>query len=468
MKQTRTNHIYLALSSLALMTFIGILNETSMNVTYPHLAVEFGVSLGTIQWITTGYLLMTTITMGTTAYLLRQFPARRLHLVSLTAFIVGDIMSACAANFPLLLCGRLIQAVATGLATPILFHLIFTEIPRERLGAMTGFAGMVISFAPALGPTYGGYVSEVLSWRMIFWLLLPLALVSLVLGQLYIRNRPFGNQHPFSYGSLFFLALTLFSVVYGFSTISTGGFGILFWTLMVAGCCFFAAFVYVNNHGKSQLFDLSVFKVRPLRLSTLTYFNLQFINIGISLVIPIYAQYVLKTSSTIAGLVLLPGSVLGAIIAPLAGRLADNQGFAKPVTFGSILLLAGTACFVIFQSQLTPLLLMVFFIVLRCGFNFSFGNTISNASVLVAQKNASDVNSIFNMIQQFAGSLGTDLLASVISLTQKRGTGTIAQQTFAGGRIDFVLLVVLAVIVVGAVVVNYRWQKQLAQKKVAN
>lgn len=152
MQQTKPKHIYAALGAMALITFIGILNETSMNVTYPELASLFHVSLDVIQWITTGYLLMVTITMGTTAYLLRQFTARRLHLVAVTAFIVGDVLSAVAVNFPMLLIGRLIQSVATGLA---LFHLIFTEIPREKLGAMTGFAGMVISFAPALGPTYG-------------------------------------------------------------------------------------------------------------------------------------------------------------------------------------------------------------------------------------------------------------------------------------------------------------------------
>ena len=165
MASTKQNHIYLAIISLALLTFIGILNETSMNVTYPELSREFGVSLDMVQWITTGYLLMVTITMGTTAYLLRQFAARKLQLVAVSAFIIGDLMCALTGNFAVLLVGRLIQAVATGLSTPILFHIIFTEIPRERLGAMTGFAGMVISFAPALGPTYGGWISAVGSWR---------------------------------------------------------------------------------------------------------------------------------------------------------------------------------------------------------------------------------------------------------------------------------------------------------------
>ena len=455
----KSKHTYLAIISLALLTFIGILNETSMNVTYPELSQELGVSLDTIQWITTGYLLMVTVTMGTTAYLLRQFAARKLQLTAFLAFIIGDLMCALTPDFAMLLTGRLIQAIATGLSTPILFHLIFTEIPRERLGSMTGFAGMVISFAPALGPTYGGWISAITSWRMIFWILLPFVLVSLVLGQLFIRNQPLGNDKRFSYGSLLSLAVALFSVVYGFSTIGKQGpsWRLVLWLIIAVAS--FSVFVYVNNHGKSQLFDLRVFKSKSLRLSTLTYFNLQFINIGISLVIPLYAQYVLGASSTIAGLVLLPGSVFGAFIAPFAGRLADLQGFAKPVTFGGCLLLVGTLCFSLFQRQLTPFLVMLFFVILRIGFNFAFGNTISNASILVDAKNSADVNSIFNMVQQFAGSLGTGFLAAVLAVFQNSGSGSMRTRTYTGGRVDYLFLLAMAVIVVLAIITNYRMQK---------
>lgn len=460
LNQNKHNHIYLAIISLALLTFIGILNETSMNVTYPKLSRQFAVSLDTIQWITTGYLLMVTVTMGTTAYLLRQFKAKRLQLAAVLAFIFGDLLCAMAMNFPMLLVGRLIQAMATGLSTPILFHLIFTEIPRARLGAMTGFAGMVISFAPALGPTYGGWISEVTSWRLIFWLLLPFVLVSLVLGQCFIRNTPLGNTKRFSYGSLISLAVALFSFVYAFSTIGRAGIGWPLAAWLVVAIVSLAVFIYVNNHGESQLFDLRVFRVKPLRLSTLTYFSLQFINIGISLVIPLYAQYVLGASSTIAGLVLLPGSVCGAFIAPFAGRLADNQGFAKPVTFGGVLLVIGAACFAFLQAQLTPFLIMAFFLVLRIGFNFAFGNTISNATVLVDARNSADVNSIFNMVQQFAGSLGTVFLAAVLAVFQNNGTGSLASRTYDGGRVDYIFLTALAVVVLCAIIVNYRLQKQ--------
>lgn len=458
-KEERHPHIYAAIFSMALLTFVGILNETAMNVTYPELVNVFHVSLDVIQWITTGYLLMVTIVMGTTAYLLRQFPARKLALVAVMIFVIGDIIGACAINFPLLLIGRLIQATATGLSTPILFHLIFTEIPANRKGIMTGFAGMVISFAPAIGPTYGGIVSEMLSWRMIFWLILPLAIISLIIGQLTIQNEPIGNSKRFSYLGLFLLACALVTIVYSVSLIGKKGLSSKFWLFLCAGIILGFLFIYVNNHGQSQLLNFSIFRVVPLRLSTITYFNLQFINIGISLVIPVYMQYVLHSSALVAGIVLLPGSVAGALLAPFGGRWADQQGYAKPVITGSCLLVIGAGCFLLFQSRLTALTVTLFFLILRIGFNLAFPNTISNASMLVKQENSSDVNSVFNMVQQFAGSMGTGLLASLVAYFQNHVGGSLAKRTIYGGKIDYLIVACLALITLMTVICNYHLQR---------
>lgn len=454
-------HPYWAIFSVALMTFIGVLNETSMNVTYPVLAKEFGVSLDVVQWITGGYLLMVTIVMGTTAYCLRQWAARWLHLAAVSAFVIGDLICALAVNFPMLLAGRLIQAIATGFSTPMMFFLIFTQIPRERLGVMNGVAGMVISLAPALGPTYGGAVLAAGSWRVIFWLILPLALLSLIAGQLTIRNQPFGNSQPFSFWALFLLAGSLFSIVTGVARFGKSGWTSSCWLLLLLGLILFGGFVWLNQYGKTRLFDLGVFAQSSVRLSEWTYFSLQFINIGASLALPIYCEYVLHASSLTAGMVLLPGSLLGAVMAPLSGFLADRYGYGLPTRLGSVLIVLGTTGLLVFQSQLTPLSVMVLFIAMRLGFNAAFSNTIANASTLVAKEKSTDVNSIFNMTQQFAGSLGVGIMTALIALSQNQGQGSMALRTFKGSRLDFWLLVILAFSVLVAVWLNFSRQQQL-------
>ena len=449
---------YLALLAVALLTLIGILAETALNVTYPELAQVFQISLDITQWLTAGYLLMVTIMMGTTAYLLKRFPAKRLQLVAVLLFIVGDVGSALAMNFPVLMVSRLLQAMATGLSTPMFFHLIFTLVPREKLGAMTGVAGMVISFAPALGPTYGGWLATVWSWRAIFWFVLPVALISLWLGQRFITATPAKQPAHFNLASFLALALAMFTWIYALSMIGRFGFTGLFYWLLVLALALYCFFIYLNFRGATPLVDLRIFQHLAVSLDGLTYFCLQFINIGLSLVIPIYAQYTLHASAFISGAILLPGTLVGAVMSPLAGALADRVGFAVPVIGGSCLLTLGAAGFFFGQAQLTVLKMTLLFVVLRAGFNMAFANTISNASTHVALQNTADVSSLFNMLQQLAGATGVVFLASLMALFENQGTGTMAMRTYAGGRIDFGLTFSLALIIFGTALVNYHFQ----------
>ena len=449
---------YLALLAVALLTLIGILAETALNVTYPELTQVFQISLDTTQWLTAGYLLMVTIMMGTTAYLLKRFPAKRLQLVAALLFIGGDVGSALAMNFPVLMVSRLLQAMATGLSTPMFFHLIFTLVPREKLGAMTGVAGMVISFAPALGPTYGGWLATVWSWRAIFWFVLPVALISLWLGQRFITATPAKQPAHFNLASFLALALAMFTWIYALSMIGRFGFTGLFYWLLALALVLYGFFIYLNFRGATPLVDLRIFQHLAVSLDGLTYFCLQFINIGLSLVIPIYAQYTLHASAFISGAILLPGTLVGAVMSPLAGALADRVGFAVPVIGGSCLLTLGAAGFFFGQAQLTVLKMTLLFVVLRAGFNMAFANTISNASTHVELQNTADVSSLFNMLQQLAGATGVVFLASLMALFENQGTGTMAMRTYAGGRIDFGLTFSLALIVFGTALVNYHFQ----------
>ena len=452
-----------AILSVALLSLLGIMTETSMNVTYPELSRVFHLSLDVTQWITTAYLLMVTIMMGTTAYLLKKYPPQRLQFIAVLFFMVGDVICALAPSFSALLFGRLVQATATGLATPILFHLIFTQVPRAKLGMMTGFAGMIISLAPALGPTYGGLVSSTMSWRMIFWFLLPFGLVSLVGGQLFIRGQVAKQVKPFSWGSFILLAVAMFTWIYAFSVIGRQGVGLKFWGFLVLALLLLLGFGWQNNRGTAQLVNLGIFKSRAVRFDAWAYFGLQFLNIGISVVIPVYAQYVLGNGALVAGLVLLPGTLIGAAISPLAGHLADQHGFALPVLTGSGLLVLGAVCFVGAQPLLTAGLLTVFFIILRSGFNLCFSNTISNATANVPIAAATDISSVFNMVQQLAGATGVVFLTALMAIFQNQGNGTLALRTYRGGRVDFWLTLGLAVVIAGLNIINYHQQSAKRQ-----
>ena len=158
----------LSILATALIAFAGILSETSMNVTFPHLMKVFHTDLGTLQWITTGYLLAVSITITLGATLAHNWSERRILFTSLAIFTVGNGVAMLAPNFALLMLGRILQGSATGIATPLMFNLIVERIPRNQIGFYMGLSGLVISLAPAIGPTYGGFMIGLFDWHMIY------------------------------------------------------------------------------------------------------------------------------------------------------------------------------------------------------------------------------------------------------------------------------------------------------------
>ena len=209
--------------------------------------------------------------------------------------------------------------------------------------------------------------------------------------------------------------------------------------------------------------DLSILKFSIIKLSSFSYFSFQCINIGSSFLIPIFLQYVLGGSPFAAGIVMLPGALLGAFISPIAGKWADEKGFARPVIIGNICLTIGTFLFLIFIHQLNFIVILCFFAFLRLGFNLSFSNTISNAATNVPAKNSPDVNSFYNMIQLYAGSVGVGILAALVANFQKFGQGSMTLRSLNGSQAGFGFVSVLAVLALLATLLNYHIQAN--QKK---
>ncbi|WP_429970371.1 MFS transporter [Fructilactobacillus sp. Tb1] len=455
----------LAILATALLSFCGVLLETSMNVTFPELSKLFSVSLGTVQWITTGYLLVVTITMSMTAYLLKKYPIKTLFLAAAIFFIIGDLLSVMAPNFTILLLGRLIQAGATGISMPMMYHVIFTTVPRHKIGTYVGICSMVISMAPALGPTYGGALSYLLNWRYIFIIVLPIAFITVYLGYKTIDLQPQGVTKHFDFSALALMAITFFAFVWAANQIGIKGATTISWLApIIIGIITLISFLYVNSHGNSELISFAPMQIKAVYLDAFTYMALMFVNIGISFVIPIYAEIVYGASPLTAGLILLPGSIVGGITSPISGIIYDRFGAFKPILTGVCVIVMAMLLFNVTESVTTSLTLTLLFTLLRFGINMTFSNTISNAQANAPISQTADISSIFNMLQQYAGSLGTTILASVIAFHQNQATShaEFIAKTRLGGNIDYLTLLILAIII--ALVTFYNWYTQSRKK----
>ena len=458
MDNSVSTRVKLSILAVGLLSFTGILIETSMNVTFPTLIKQLGVGLGTVQWLTTGYLLLTTIVMSTTAYVLKKFDPLKIFIFAASCCFIGSLICLLAPDFPVLMGGRLLQAISTGLSTPLMFHLIFEEIPSSKLGLYTGLAGVVISLAPALGPTYGGVVNGMWSWREIFVGVLPLIILLFLIGIFSIRGTARGTKGiSFDYLSVIGLAIIFSIVLFTFDQAGRYGWTSSQFLLWVVGSILVVRiFVWYNGHSKRQLIDFSILKLPVLRLRLFGYFSLQFINIGLSFVLPIFAQTVLKLDSAKAGLMLLPGSLLGAAVGPIAGYVYDKRGAWLPMLISGSLITVGSALFWIKSESLTMLGIIWIYILVRIGFSMGFGVSLSDGSMQVKGPKKSDQNSLYSMMQQYAGSLGTNVLSVVISaVALTSGTNNEVLNTVTGAKIDFIILTVLSLLVLMSVVYIY-------------
>lgn len=443
-KQTENT---LAVLATAFMSFVGILTETSLNVTFPAMMKQFNVSLDTIQWTTTGYLLMIAIIMISSSYQNERFTAKQLFVTAAIAFMVGSIISAFALNFYILLLGRLISALGVGLCTPMMFNLIVEVMPRDEWGLYMGIAGLVVAMAPTLGPAFGGSIAYYLNWRWIFIIDTIFALLVFIAGIFVI-----GSYHPVKKKSFNWLAYAVLStgmvsLVIGVNQLSKGLKNWRLWVLLVLAAILFILFIRISKRSTSKLLDLSVFEDKGFIFGACAYFLLQFINIGVSFVLPNYIQIVNKQTSLIGGLVLLPGSIVAGLLNPYFGRLYDRVGAKVPLYGGAFLMALASLLLANWGLSLTAWMIICFYGILMLGHRMSFSNTMAQSLKIVDKNLKADATAVCQTAQQLAGSMGTAILAAIIAVFQNKQTESYATLTAQGSRVAFYFTFSLGILI---------------------
>ena len=440
--------VKLVLSILAagIMSFSGVVVETAMNVTFPTLMDEFGIGTSTVQWIPTGYLLVLAIIIPASSYLKKRFKMKSLFITAVCLFILGTVMAVVAPVFPVLLGGRLIQGVGTGIALPMMFNIVLEQVPEDRLGLMMGIASLITAMAPAVGPSLGGVIVSWFGWRMIFVVLLPLLILSFLFGVTSMRQVTETSRISFQIVDYLMLAVGFACFIFTTSMASESG-----WTsvrvivLFLVSILAIVLFYRRSIHSEAPLIDVKVFRCLPFSLSVVTLLLIQFICLGLGYLIPNYSQIVSGEEAFVAGCLLLPGCILGACIAPVSGRLLDRFGAKRPILIGVTAIIISLLCFSVFAAGLTKVLFIIFYLIFAFGQGFSSGNSMTNGlRQLPAELNA-DGNAVFNTLQQLAGAIGTSVITTIVASAQTARPDDMALATMEGSRNAFYLLAVLAV-----------------------
>ena len=168
--------------------FVIILNQTLLNTALPAFMADFGITANAAQWVTTLFMLVNGIMIPATAFLIQKFSTRTMFFAAMGIFALGTIICAVAPVYPVLLAGRVVQAASGGMIMPLMQTILFAIFPIDRRGTAMGTFGLVISFAPAIGPTLSGFIVDHWSWRVLFVMMLPIAFGALIFARLTLKN----------------------------------------------------------------------------------------------------------------------------------------------------------------------------------------------------------------------------------------------------------------------------------------
>ncbi|RBP97985.1 MFS transporter [Bifidobacterium aemilianum] len=437
---------------LYLGAFLGMLSETSMNIALPDLKETFQVSASTAQWLVVGYMLVIGIVLPFTSLLLKWIPAKPMVLFALTAFFIGSLISgfAPASSFAILLIGRMIQGISTGLVLPMMFAVILEVFPLNKIGFAMGTATLVVMFAPAIGPTLAGAFIGALSWRWIFFFFALVALVAIVAAAIWMVN-PYTLLRPKIDGLSCLTSILGFGgIVLGISLISEPGMMAGAIIALVVGIVAVAFYSYRQLHMTNPVIDLHALGIKQFTVGTIIVMMNFSITLAAMYLMPQELQQGLGIKAAVAGLIMLPGGVVNALMSLFAGRLYDSIGPKLLVRIGLVLSMVGLIMLFMVGPDTSIAFVIAAHIILMLGIPTTMSPAQSSALAALPQELSTDGSTILNTLQQVVGAVVTAVATILLSTGQQHalgGNGSNHAQAFvAGSRYGFVFAFVLAVI----------------------
>ena len=449
-----SREVVIVLAILVVSAMIMILNETILSVALPAIMEDFQVPETTAQWLTTGFMLTMAVVIPTTGYLLDRFSTKTIFVAALLFFSVGTLVAALAPTFAILLVARIIQATGTALVMPLLMTVTLTVVPSERRGSVMGIISIVISVAPALGPTVSGFILNSLTWHWLFWIMLPIVLLALIVGTLLIKNIGENKITPLDLLSVLLSVIAFGGLVYGFSSIGAilNGDGSLGIAAILIGAIALAIFIRRQIQLGKQ--DRALMDLRPFRIRNFTFALVAILlafgaMLGTVMVLPLYLQNSLGVTALVTGLVVMPGGLLQGLVAPFIGRIYDKVGPRPLLIPGAILLTAGAWSFSILNDSSPVGLVIALHIVFSIGMCLMMTPLMTTALGSLPRTLYGHGSAILNTLQQLAGAAGTAIMIAALSLGTLLATNAGSAQAEAvasGARTAFIAGAIIATI----------------------
>lgn len=435
--------------ALLVAGFVGLFSETALNIALGDLGGIFEIGPTTVQWLATGYFLTLGILIPVTGILMQKFTTRQMFFTSITLTLIGTILAAVSPSFAFLLAGRILQAAGLAINLPLTQNVIFTIFPPNKRGAAMGVMGLVMLAGPALGPTIAGLILDTLSWEWIFWVQVPFVLLSLVIGVLYVPNVNEVRKISLDILSVVLSTIGFGGIVYGFSVSGDNG-----WTSpiviasIIIGLMGIILFSMRQMKMEQPMMNLRAFKyplfVLGVFMSFITFFNM----LSLLVILPMFMQLGLLMAAFATGLVLLPGSLLNCIFAPIIGKMFDKYGPKAVITPGTLLVVIGYALYITMGTDTATWMIVVTHIIWMLGVGMVLASTQTNTLNSLPREYYPDGIALTQTVQQVAGAMGIAIIVALLSAKQESSLALgneLTEATASGSTFVFIVGLALAI-----------------------
>ncbi len=445
------HHPKLAMVSMMLGAFVGMFSETSLNIALPQLMAQLHVNQSTIQWLVTGYMLIIGIILPLSSLITKWFTTRQVIIFALCDFIIGSIISAMGNGFAVVLIGRMIQGIGTGLILPLMFTVAMQIFPPQKIGAVMGMCALVIMFAPAIGPTLTGILLGVGSWRWVFWSFVPFLVIALIFAITSLENISELTKPHVDIISILASAIGFSGLIAGVSFASESGWlSAKVLGSLIIGVLALLFYGYRQLHLAEPILNLRVFKHANFRTGA----AIVMIDFGIILsamyLLPQYIQNGMALPVALTGIIMLPGGLVNAIVSAIAGRMYDNVGAKLPARLGLVIALIGAILLAFVSTKTAIWYVIMAHIILMIGAPLAMSPSQTSALNSLSGRESADGSTILNTMQQIIGALATALATSFLEVGRHAVSGSNAF-TFTNG-VHYGFYFTIALVVIGLLI----------------
>ncbi len=407
---------YGIIAILFIGAFVAILNNTLLNIALPVIMEEFSITPSTVQWLTTGYMLINGIMIPASAFFIQKFTNRRIFITAMVLFSLGTFVAIISPNFTMLLVARMIQASGSALMMPLLMNVMLTAFPIEKRGAALGMFGLVMFTAPAIGPTLSGYVVEHYSWRTLFEIVLPISLLVLVLAVVKLKNITPNRDVKVNFFSLVLSSIGFGSLLYGFSSAGNKGWDSpIVYGMIALGTLSLVLFILRQLSMKEPMLDFRIYKKPMFALASVISMILSAAMFSGMILTPLYVQNVRGISPLDAGLLMLPGAILMGLMSPITGRLFDKYGPRALVFTGLTISVITTYLFSHLELDTGYYYLMALYTFRMFGLSMVTMPIMANGMNSLPMMSNPHGTAMNNTLQQVSGAIGSAILLTLMT-----------------------------------------------------